>query len=94
MIAAAPLTAGELDELMAGCGQLTIAGRLDRGQALDPVLAWLARRPLREGYAALVGAGKVYRTRRDLGVGDPIENTERSAKLAALAAQWHRERVA
>ena len=91
VLTTAPLTAGELDELCAGCGQLTLVGRLDRGAGLGPVLEYLARRPREEGYRALVGAERVYRTRLELGVDDPLENANRSTKLAVLVIQWRRQ---
>jgi hypothetical protein len=82
------VTAGEADEITAGCGVLTIVGRLDRGAPLAPVLAALRRRSQQEGPAALRGAETLYRTRLLLNLGDPDDNRRRAAGLAAMAEQW------
>ena len=88
MSAAAGLSPGEVNEIIAGCGVLTIVGRLDRGAPLAPVLAALRRRSQHEGHAALRGAETLYRTRLALNQGDPAENLRRAAGLAAMAEQW------
>ena len=83
-----PLSPSELDALQAGCGSLVITGRLDAGAALDPVWAFLKRRPRSEAVQALKSAEQVYRTRIGLGVDDAIENRRRADQLMLAAKRW------